>query len=85
MSKVKALKFVCPRCKSHVLECVLDGFHHCSIRKTTNGEMLYNEIESEAQVDRFQCDNCGYVIKDEQGETISADTDIIEWVKQNCK
>ena len=76
--KSKKLQFVCPKCKSNILECVLDGFHHCTISEITSHEMLYNEIESEAQVDRFQCDNCGYVIKDEQGENIIDDAEIIE-------
>ena len=77
--------FTCPYCESHDLECILDGIHHCTAESIEEGEIIYKEIESEAEVDRFQCDNCGFVLKDENDDRIITEEGVVKWIEKHCK
>jgi rubredoxin len=65
------MKFQCPKCKHKRLECCEDNdFVTSTITDLDeDGDFDYDvPIISDSTVDRFQCVNCGYVLKNEQGE-----------------
>jgi rubredoxin len=80
--------FKCPKCKvegNNYIECVLTGYHHQTVSKIEEdgNVVIYNAIESEGKVDRFQCENCGYVLRDKNGSKIDNEEDLILWLKMN--
>jgi predicted RNA-binding Zn-ribbon protein involved in translation (DUF1610 family) len=81
--------FECPQCGfkgNGLIECVLTGYHHQTVSKIEeDGSVIYNHIESEGTVDRFQCENCGYVLKNEDGSKIDTEEELIEWLKMDNK
>ena len=79
------IKFICPDCGDKRLECCLDGPHICPITEIDEGgDFEYGEYESTADVDRFQCLNCGHVLKD--GEfPITDNQEVAEWCRKNCQ
>ncbi len=79
------IKFKCPSCECKKLECVMDGTHSCEVIEIdVDGDHCYGEITSSAEVDRWQCFNCGYVLKDENNENVNDNLDVVEWCKKNC-
>jgi len=84
--ETKGMKFICPSCKGRRLECVQDGVHSSIITELSEeGDFNYGEIQSDdGMVDRFQCVDCGQVIKDGK-ETIQDNWDLVEWIKKHCK
>ncbi len=84
MNKVKVLSFICPDCGGQKLECCQDGPHSSEITCVSeDGDFEYGPIRSEAEVDRFQCNCCGFVLKDNNGVPLM-DLEVVEWVKKNC-
>jgi len=79
------VKFVCPACGDHRIEAVLDGSHTTSIETLYKGGGIdYGDTESGGVLERFQCVNCGTVITDDDGEPITDDDELVEWVEKNC-
>ncbi len=80
------LKFTCPDCKDTRLECCEDGHYASEVTNIDkDGDFDYGEIKASGTVDRFQCLNCGYVLKDENEENIIDEEEVVEWLKENCK
>lgn len=76
--------FTCPSCGSKKLECCMDGSHTCVVtRIDEEGDFEYGPYESTADVDRWQCSHCGYVLKNKYGVIINNE-DVVEWCKSNC-
>ncbi len=87
------LNFKCPnknnKCNSNTVEEVLSGIVQYStigdIEKDVDevyadyGEVSYDG--DEAQIERYQCAECGYVIKDEDGNTIITPERLWDWLK----
>jgi len=83
-SKNKNLIFTCPECGEHRLECVLEGVHTCVVTSMPDsGNFEYGNIESEADVLYWQCIGCGFVLKNKQGDNITANEDVVKWIKKN--
>ena len=80
-----AIKFNCPKCGNNKLECCMEGSHTCPITEIDeDGDFEYGPYESSADVDRYQCLNCGYVLKD--GEfPITDNQEVVEWCKEHCQ
>ena len=79
-----AIKFNCPNCGHDKLECCMNGHHSCSVTEIDGeGDFEYGPYESTADVDRFQCIHCGYVLKD-GSENITDNQEVVEWCKKNC-
>jgi len=84
--KEDGLKFICPSCGDHRLECCEDGPYVSEILCIDeDGDFDYGEINASGEVDRFQCVDCGYILKDVMEECITDNEDVIEWIKENCK
>lgn len=81
------LKFTCPNCGSHRLECCEDGPYSSEVLNIDEeGDFDYGEIDASGMVDRFQCLNCGYVLINDEGfgEYPITDTDeVVEWIKKH--
>jgi hypothetical protein len=80
------LKFICPSCDSHRLECVEDGPYTSEVVNIQKeGDFDYGEINASGDVDRFQCLNCGFVLTDVADEPINDNEELAKWCKKNCK
>lgn len=81
----KRVVFTCPSCGQHRIECVMEGVNTCEVLDTpADGNFEYNHVESESDVIRWQCVNCGYVISDEDGEPLLDNAEIVNWIEENC-
>ena len=79
------IKFTCPDCGHDKLECCMNGPHSCTVtRIDEEGDFEYGPYESTAEVDRWQCQNCGYVLDDEN-KTITDNLKVAEWCEKNCQ
>ncbi len=82
----KGLIFTCPDCKSHRLECCETGPYNSEVLNIEEeGDFDYGAIGASGTVERFQCLNCGYVLKDEASENIDMNEEVAEWIKKNCE
>jgi len=81
------VKFKCPNCGDDRIEAVLDGPYTTSILAMyKNGGIEYGDTCSEGYLDGFQCQRCGYTIKDDRsGIAITEDDELVEWIEKNCK
>jgi len=81
-----SLKFKCPSCDSEDLEVVQTDVVMTSkvVDIDEDACLGYDLIDFDGgSVDRFQCHKCGYVIKDKYDENITADEDVVEWIKDD--
>jgi rubredoxin len=85
---MKTYQFTCPECKKHELGSVEQVILTYPItRIPSNGDLDYdtdNPTAGDGQVLAYQCMNCGYELKDEQGNTITDCTEVAKWVKKHC-
>ena len=84
------IKFKCPDCEDTRLECCLDGPHTAPITNIDEeGDFDYGMYESSANVDRFQCLGCGFILLgQEKGVAeypITRHEEVVEWCKKHCK
>ena len=80
-----SLKFKCPSCGSEKLEVIQTDVVITSeiLDIDEEGCFEFDLTDSDGgNVDRFQCQKCGYVLKDESGEPITTNEDVVEWVKK---
>ena len=85
--KVKRLKFKCPKCSSNRLEEVMGNCTVSSAIKEicSDGDIEYGDQSTEyGEVDRYQCLECGFVLKDENGNKIDGVEKLVEWLNNNC-
>lgn len=80
-----AVKFVCPACGDTRIEAVMDGCHTTQVEGMfKSGGVEYGDTHSSGDLDRFQCVECGYAIKDVAGNPIGDDEELVEWCKDAC-
>ncbi len=82
-------KFVCPNCGETRIECCLDGPHSVEVTDIEeNGDFDFAEYQSTAQVDRFQCLNCGFVIVETINNSfpcpLTEQDEVAQWCLDNC-
>ena len=89
MSKVKALKFVCPECRGNRLgsvENVITTYPILNINSDGDLDYDYENAETgDSIILSYQCMDCGYELKDEQGRSILDCLKVPQWVKKHCK
>lgn len=81
------LKFKCPKCKKEDLEIIETDVIMTSLIVEIDEEICfeYDLIDTGGGcVDRFQCSECGYVLKDEDEQIITTEEDVVEWLRNNC-
>lgn len=79
----KLLNFVCPECSGSQIEEVLINVVNTSkiIDIDTEGNCDYELVESsDGDVGNYQCHDCGYIIKDDQGKNITDCPDLALWL-----
>ena len=84
---MKELKFVCPKCGKNELGSVEQVVMNYPITKILDdGDLNYdtdNPTAGDGQVLAYQCMNCGYELKDEQGISIHDCLQVPKWIKRN--
>jgi transposase-like protein len=85
--KLIELKFTCPHCKSNRLEIIeVNAIVSSNITLIDDGDFEYENLTvDDSTVDRFQCVNCGYTLKDENGEKITDNLEVVKWIKEHSK
>ncbi len=83
-----SLKFKCPnkrnKCTSNSVEEVMVNVVQSSTIDYIDeeGYVDYENTSTDGgEVDRYQCCQCGYVLKDELGGTIDTPEELVEWLK----
>jgi predicted RNA-binding Zn-ribbon protein involved in translation (DUF1610 family) len=80
------LKFTCPDCDENVLECV-EIYATVSYDIThldEDGDFDYGPTNIEdGEINRFQCVNCGYILKD-NNSVLTSNDEVIAWLRKNC-
>ena len=84
----KKLKFTCPNCKGTRLEVIETNAIVSSVISNLDpdGDFDYENLTvDDSVVDRFQCIECGYVLKDRNGENITDNLEVVKWLKKHKK
>lgn len=85
---VKYLIFTCPNCRGNRLEVIETNAIVSSVitNLDKDGDFDYENLNVDnSVVDRFQCVECGYVLKNENEEKITENLDVVEWLKKHKK
>ena len=80
----KSLKFTCPNCYEKRLECIETNATVSYVLKdiVEDGNFEYGDtIVQESEIDRYECVDCGYVLKDEFGDKLNENTEVVDWIK----
>ena len=80
------LTFICPKCKHNELGSVEQFIMTYPITEITDDDLVYdsdNPTAGDSQVLSYQCLHCGYELEDEQGNSFTEQSDVIEWIKNN--
>lgn len=81
------LQFTCPKCKHNELSSVEQAILTYPVTKIPNNGLLEYELDNptagDSHILAYQCMNCGYELKNEQGNTIDECLQVVEWVKNN--
>ena len=86
----KYLKFKCPKCSHTVLEEVLTDVVQSSTCDfiTEDGYVDYGVVSYDGgNLDRYQCMECGFVLKngdDTVYSTVIDSEELAKWLKKNC-
>ena len=84
---MKELKFKCPKCGKNELGSVEQVIMTYPITKIPDdGDLDYdydNPTAGDGQVLAYQCMNCAYELKNEQGNPINDCLQVSEWIKNN--
>ena len=82
------IKFVCPKCGKNELGSIEQVTRTYPITKISeNGNLEYDTdrvIAGDGEVLAYQCINCGFELKNEQGNPIDDCVKVPEWCKKNC-
>jgi len=79
------VQFDCPVCGTNKIEQVAEGsFVSQLVAIVDNGENVQKDLEiTEEFVQRFQCFECGFVLKDDNGNYISDPEELYEHLLEN--
>jgi len=81
-----SLKFTCPECGKHRLECCEEGPYVSEVTNIDDeGDFDYGPIDASGTVDRFQCLECGYTLCDKNDNPIADNEEVVEWIKEHCE
>ena len=87
LDNISELIFTCPKCGKNELGSVEQVILTYPITKIpNNGDLDYdtdNPTSGDGEVLAYQCMNCGYELKDEQGNTIDDCLEVVDWVKKH--
>lgn len=81
--------FNCPGCGCTTLEEILTGVTQSTAFQRVNcdeniAEPDYQNTSTEGgEINRYQCQSCGFVLCNERGQTINAPQGLSEWLENN--
>ena len=82
------IKFTCPKCNHHELGSIEQIIMTYPItRISDDGDLEYDTdrvIAGDGEVLAYQCINCGFELKNEQGNPIDDCLQVPNWCKKNC-
>ena len=81
-----SLKFKCPNCNREDLEVVEKGVVMTSliVEIDEDGYFEYDLIDTGGgSVERFQCLECGYVLRDKDDLAITTEEEVSEWLRES--
>jgi len=82
-----SFKFKCPSCKREDLEIVEKDITMSSliVEIDEEGHFEYDMIDTGGGfVLRFQCLECGYLLKNEDEQVITTEEEVVKWLRKNC-
>jgi len=83
-----AIKFTCPKCGKNELGSIEQVIRTYPITNISeNGNLEYDTdrvIAGDGEGLAYQCINCGFELKNEQGNPIDDCTKVPEWCVKNC-
>lgn len=83
-----SLQFICPGCGGQKLESIETDVMVVSVitNINENGDFDYEEQNhcEGGRVTEFHCFECGYILKNDGGETINENLEVVEWIKRHC-
>ena len=85
--ETEILKFKCPnpKCNGHRLECCEEGPYASEVLTIDReGDFEWGEINASGMVVRFQCLECGFTLKDNYGEPLTDNDEVVGWIEQKC-
>ena len=77
--------FTCPKCGHSKVEEVLVNVTQYTVINSidTDGDFKYGKVIAEdGEVQNYQCSKCSYVIYDEQGNKITSQDELVEYLKR---
>ncbi len=80
------LIFTCPKCGKHELGSVEQVIMTYPITEINDEDLEYdtdNPTAGDSQILSYQCLHCGFELEDEQGNSFTEQSDVIEWIKKN--
>lgn len=80
------LKFKCPECGGNKIEIVENTIAVSEITEIKeDGNFEYGPVDNiDGETSCYQCSKCGFVITDEDGNDISDNESLVDWIKENC-
>ena len=83
---MKLLKFTCPKCGHTKLSSVDQVIMTYPVIAITDEDVVFdtdNPTAVDSQILSYQCMHCGFELEDEQGNSFTEQSDVIEWIKRN--
>jgi len=90
VKKIKELFFHCPECGYHELSSIESAEVETKIRTLNeDGDFNYKNAAQELEINydevvRFECTDCGFVLKNEFDGIITDNEEVVKWVKKHC-
>ena len=80
-----SIKLTCPQCSSQKMMAIMTGVtlrgHIKSI--SSRGDATFGYLMfSEEPIHHFECQQCGYVLKDHKGKIINSPEGLVKWLKK---
>jgi len=89
MTLRKKMGFYCPGCEKNVtkMEEILSyATVATSLEVLKDGELSYGARACiDGEVERYQCYSCGYILRNENGNPITEEEKVIEWLNKHKK
>ncbi len=77
--------FNCPKCNNNKIEEVIENVTQYSTIDSIDkdGDFKYGQsLAEDGEVQNYQCSKCGFVILDEQGNKITSQDELVEYLRR---
>lgn len=81
------LVFTCPSCRQSKIEQIICNAQVCTeieeVSEKHGVQYRCGYTLSDGQIERYQCENCGFIIRDNMGEPVTTDDELINTLVNN--